>query len=48
MDAGDSKVIVVHALEAHVPDVDAEVTPLVYHNRTWHELSDRSLLSDHV
>ena len=48
MDAGDSKVIVVHALEAHVPDVDAEVTPLVHHNRTWHELSDRSLLSDHV
>lgn len=48
MDAGDSKVIVVHALEAHLPDADAEVTPLVYHNRTWHELSERSLLSDHV
>ncbi|MEZ5111676.1 MAG: flavin reductase family protein [Microbacteriaceae bacterium] len=46
MDAGDSKVIVVHALEAHAPDAD--VDPLVYHNRTWHELSERSMISDTV
>jgi len=46
MDAGDSKVIVVHALEAHTPEDD--VTPLVYHNRTWHELSERSLISGEV
>ena len=46
MDAGDSKVIVVHALEAHAPDED--VRPLVYHNRTWHELSERSVIADTV
>ncbi|WP_022883025.1 flavin reductase family protein [Gryllotalpicola ginsengisoli] len=46
MEAGTSTVVVVHALQAKQPaERDAEVArPLVYHNRTWHELSDRSKL----
>jgi flavin reductase (DIM6/NTAB) family NADH-FMN oxidoreductase RutF len=41
MDAGDSTVIAVHALEAERSE--AEVAPLVYHNRTWHHLGEASL-----
>jgi len=41
MEAGDSAVIAVHALEAHV-DADAELRPLVYHSRTWHALGPAS------
>lgn len=40
MDAGDSTVIAVHALEAERGET--EVAPLVYHNRTWHHLGDAS------
>jgi len=52
MSAGGSTVLAVEALEARTPqrgspDADAERSrPLVYHNRTWHELSDRSKLPD--
>ena len=45
-EAGASTVVVVHALEAQLPDdcrVEA-VRPLVYHNRAWHGLSDWSKL----
>lgn len=46
--AGNSFVVVVEALQANVPGPDGEVTdasesePLVYHNRTWHKLGDHS------
>ncbi|WP_127473825.1 flavin reductase family protein [Microbacterium sulfonylureivorans] len=44
LDAGSSTVIVVHALEAwHDPEHRPQ--PLVYHNRTWHTLSDSSTIS---
>ncbi len=48
LEAGASTVIVAHALDAHVPENrDAEaVRPLVYHNRTWHGLSEWSKLPD--
>lgn len=45
MDAGGSTVIAGHALQARI---DREVEPgepgdaLVYHNRTWHRLDERS------
>jgi flavin reductase (DIM6/NTAB) family NADH-FMN oxidoreductase RutF len=45
MEAGDSTVVALHALQA----VHAEVpsaTPLVYHNRTWHALGDASRIDD--
>jgi flavin reductase (DIM6/NTAB) family NADH-FMN oxidoreductase RutF len=43
MEAGDSTVIAVHALESgHA--VEPTTTPLVYHNRNWHALGDGSLL----
>ncbi|MBC7724767.1 MAG: flavin reductase family protein [Burkholderiaceae bacterium] len=51
MEAGGSTVLAVEALEAHTPErgspeVDAdESRPLVYHNRTWHVLSDTSKLT---
>ena len=41
MDAGDSTVIAVHALQAERSET--EVAPLVYHNRTWHHLGEASL-----
>ena len=45
MDAGDSTVIAVHALDALVPDAyDRTHDPLVYHDRTWHALGDPSRL----
>lgn len=43
MEAGDSTVIAVHALEAAHADTPA-AAPLVYHNRTWHALGDASRL----
>jgi flavin reductase (DIM6/NTAB) family NADH-FMN oxidoreductase RutF len=42
--AGDSTVVVVHALEAVVTDGGKESAPLVYHNRTWHRLDEHSAL----
>jgi flavin reductase (DIM6/NTAB) family NADH-FMN oxidoreductase RutF len=48
MAAGGSTVLAVEALEAQSPargsaEADAEASrPLVYHNRTWHELSESS------
>lgn len=43
LDAGTATVIVAHALEAwHDPSHHAQ--PLVYHNRTWHTLSESSTL----
>lgn len=50
--AGSSTVVVVHALQAKSPDagsVEAEAEtarPLVYHNRTWHELGESSQIHD--
>jgi hypothetical protein len=43
MEAGDSTVIAVHALET-VHAHSHPATPLVYHNRTWHALGDASRL----
>ncbi|MEO8528842.1 MAG: flavin reductase family protein [Pseudolysinimonas sp.] len=45
MEAGDSTVIAIHALESGHTDNPA-TTPLVYHNRTWHALGDASRLDD--
>lgn len=45
MEAGDSTVIAIHALEAVHADEHA-AAPLVYHNRTWHALGDASRLDD--
>ncbi|MFP7760678.1 flavin reductase family protein [Marisediminicola sp. LYQ85] len=51
MHAGASTVLAVEALEAKSPErgspeADADLSrPLVYHNRTWHVLSDDSKLS---
>ncbi|WP_068166677.1 flavin reductase family protein [Rhodococcus phenolicus] len=44
--AGTSCVLIAQALEAAGPGVDGEParTPLVYHDRTWHGLDDRSKL----
>lgn len=50
MEAGGSTVLAVEALEAQTPErgspeADAgRLRPLVYHNRTWHVLSDDSKL----
>lgn len=43
MHAGGSTVVAVHALEAHVDEAE-HAAPLVYHNRTWHQLSEHSKL----
>lgn len=43
MEAGDSTVIAVHAVESGYAD-GPTTTPLVYHNRTWHALGDGSRL----
>ena len=45
MEAGNSTVIAIHALESERVD-DPGTTPLVYHNRTWHALGDASRLTD--
>ncbi|MFZ4505372.1 MAG: flavin reductase family protein [Microbacteriaceae bacterium] len=42
MKIGDSTVVAVHALESSVPDDAATAHPLVYHNRTWHQLGKSS------
>lgn len=39
---GESTVVAVHALEASSPEGEPSQTPLVYHNRTWHRLSEDS------
>lgn len=44
MEAGDSTVVAVHALESATREED-EREPLVYHNRTWHALGDHSRLA---
>lgn len=44
MDAGDSTVVAVHALEAHRHPFAESTTPLVYHNRAWHALGEASKL----
>lgn len=42
MNAGTSTVVAVHALE--VGGGGSRAAPLVYHNRSWHSLSEHSLL----
>lgn len=44
MAAGGSTVVAVHALQSrlHSPSEAHDGHPLVYHNRTWHELGDSS------
>jgi flavin reductase (DIM6/NTAB) family NADH-FMN oxidoreductase RutF len=37
--AGSSTIVVVRALEAQASHASS---PLVYHNRTWHRVDDRS------
>jgi len=46
MAAGGSTVIAVHALQArlHAQEERHDGHPLVYHNRTWHQLGDASRL----
>lgn len=43
MEAGGSMVVTVHALQSHIA-LAADDAPLVYHNRTWHQLGDHSML----
>jgi flavin reductase (DIM6/NTAB) family NADH-FMN oxidoreductase RutF len=43
MTAGTSTITVVNALDAFLSDTP--VAPLVYHNRTWHQLDERSQLT---
>ncbi|MDH6237794.1 flavin reductase family protein [Cryobacterium sp. CG_9.6] len=45
MAAGSSTVIAVHALESHVSNDGAGSDALVYHNRTWHQLSESSAIA---
>lgn len=45
MQAGASIVIACHALEAHFP-ASHEYSPLVYHDRAWHQLGLHSRLPD--
>lgn len=45
MEAGDSTVIAIHALESAHGEDGAE-RPLVYHNRTWHALGGASRIDD--
>lgn len=42
MRAGTSTVVAVHALQARLPEDLEAAAPLVYYNRTWHELTDES------
>lgn len=50
LEAGGSTVVVAHALETHAPPAGhptadaAQSEPLVYHNRTWHQLGEHSKL----
>ena len=43
MQVGASTVYVCHALEAHI---SPEYAPLIYHDRSWHQLSGQSKLPD--
>lgn len=43
MQAGNSTVIAVHALQSRVHPTESD--PLVYHNRAWHSIGDHSRLS---
>jgi flavin reductase (DIM6/NTAB) family NADH-FMN oxidoreductase RutF len=42
MRIGESTVVAVHALSASVPHDGETSNPLVYHNRTWHQLGTDS------
>ena len=42
MSIGESTVVAVHALSASVPLNGETANPLVYHNRTWHQLGTDS------
>jgi flavin reductase (DIM6/NTAB) family NADH-FMN oxidoreductase RutF len=42
MEAGNSTVIAVHALQSHLAEEPS--APLVYHNRTWHEIGEHTAL----
>jgi flavin reductase (DIM6/NTAB) family NADH-FMN oxidoreductase RutF len=48
MEAGDSTVVAVQVLQVKIPDAESrpagQSRPLVYHNRTWHQLSDGSVM----
>lgn len=44
MDAGAATLVVVHAIESWI-DADSAGQPLVYHNRTWHALDERSRIA---
>ena len=46
MDAGDSTVVAVHALQVRLPATGAVGEPLVYHNRVWHALGGHSVIED--
>lgn len=45
MDAGGSVIVLVEAIEASSPRDSSEQVPLVYYNRTWHELGDHSQIA---
>ncbi len=45
MRIGESTVVAVHALNSSVPNDAATTRPLVYHNRTWHELGPDSRIA---
>jgi flavin reductase (DIM6/NTAB) family NADH-FMN oxidoreductase RutF len=42
MDAGNSTVVAVHALQSGFAEASPVDDPLVYHNRTWHRLGEHS------
>lgn len=48
MNAGDSTVVAVQVLQVHLPGETGRAAqqsrPLVYHNRTWHSLSESSVV----
>lgn len=45
MDAGGSVIVIVEAIEASSQESADLQVPLVYHNRTWHELGDHSRIA---
>lgn len=46
VEAGGSNLVIVEALQAkpHDPDAEPDLSPLVYHNRTWHTIGENSQL----
>jgi len=48
MEAGDSTVVAVQVLQVNIPDAESRAAeqshPLVYHNRTWHQLGEHSTM----